>query len=365
MAASADLELSESTPDQRRSTDAICSPGSVDAPRSQSQLPGEQAETAAQSIKESSPVHSRSTAAKDPKEVISRAQPGYIDHSAALIMDNSTLQPTDELRGLILQLTSLQSSLEDTGKELDSLDSRTVTPRPGAAGDANEEAKFDEGVEPRQEGPLIAGRALALHDADYASDGSMQAGWKEDPPEEPCGNSMQEGQANEKSQPCDTKADFHLEQSPQPAGVVTVGIEQTTKDDIQTMQEQLLQSETKVLELQDSLEALSNDLDATKTDSVAKDELLEGLIRQLRRSSEREDQSALEMEALRQELKASEETVVSMQADLEAERQLTYNQSAAHSLALELAEEHLYGQVRVLSVSAMASLTKANDAIWE
>ena len=40
---------------------------------------------------------------------------------------------------------------------------------------------------------------------------------------------------------------------------------------------------------------------------------------------------------LNAELSASEETVASLQADLEAERQLAYTQSAAHSLAQELA----------------------------
>ena len=44
------------------------------------------------------------------------------------------------------------------------------------------------------------------------------------------------------------------------------------------------------------------------------------------------------MEALSAELSASEETVASLQADLAAERQLAYTQSAAHSLVQELAE---------------------------
>ena len=44
------------------------------------------------------------------------------------------------------------------------------------------------------------------------------------------------------------------------------------------------------------------------------------------------------MEALHAELSASEDTVASLQADLAAEQQLAYNQSAAHSLAQELAE---------------------------
>lgn len=46
------------------------------------------------------------------------------------------------------------------------------------------------------------------------------------------------------------------------------------------------------------------------------------------------------------ELEASEETVASMQADLEAERQLAYTQSAAHSLAQELTLQHLHDLVR-------------------
>jgi hypothetical protein len=50
--------------------------------------------------------------------------------------------------------------------------------------------------------------------------------------------------------------------------------------------------------------------------------------------------------ALSLELEASEETVASMQDDLEAERQLAYNQSSAHSLAQELTLQHLHHLVR-------------------
>lgn len=66
---------------------------------------------------------------------------------------------------------------------------------------------------------------------------------------------------------------------------------------------------------------------------------------QVAESHASKEKAALEIEALKCELEASEDTVASMQADLEVERQTAYNKSAAHALAIEMAEEHLYGKV--------------------
>lgn len=109
--------------------------------------------------------------------------------------------------------------------------------------------------------------------------------------------------------------------------------------------EQLSEAGAELLGLQDRLASSSSEMESLQAAVAAKDSSLADLSKQMAEACEKEQRSGLEIETLRIELQASEETVASMQADLEAERQLAYNQSAAHSLALELAEQHLYGSV--------------------
>ena len=123
---------------------------------------------------------------------------------------------------------------------------------------------------------------------------------------------------------------------------------QIQQHQIALLQKQLLEARSAVSELQHSLsqsESTVQDLRSTTSRDADK---MRGLQNQAATAFEDKARNSLEMETLKMELEASEETVASMQADLEAERQLAYTKSAAHSLAQEMAEEHLFGITRTL-----------------
>lgn len=116
-----------------------------------------------------------------------------------------------------------------------------------------------------------------------------------------------------------------------------------------TLLAQMKIKDAQILELQASLaksdgliEDLENRLDS-QTRSTSKLEV------QLASSLEGQGVHELEICALEGELEASNETIASIQSDLAAERQLAYTRSAAHALALELAQEHLNWQAKYLT----------------
>ena len=124
-----------------------------------------------------------------------------------------------------------------------------------------------------------------------------------------------------------------------------------------TLQSQLSNTEAVLSELQASLAKSDSSVKDLSEDVARKSQELTDLQNTAAAS---EAKAALEIDALQLELEASQETVSSMQADLEAERQLAYNTSAAHSLALELAQQHLYGTVSQLSMKDKQQTPKSS-----
>ena len=137
---------------------------------------------------------------------------------------------------------------------------------------------------------------------------------------------------------------LHLKQHPLKAG--------RSETEVFALQSQLSTSESLIIELQSSLAKSDSSVEILMEDLASKSQEVSDLESRLAASLAVDARKALETDALQLELEASQETVASMQADLEAERQLAYNTSAAHSLALELAQQHLYGTVSQLVLRA-------------
>ena len=128
-------------------------------------------------------------------------------------------------------------------------------------------------------------------------------------------------------------------------------LEPDERGTVLTLKSQLSDMEAFVSELQSSLAKSDSNVEDLAEDVARKSQEIVDLRNKVAASTVKEAKAAMEMDALQFELEASQETVASMQADLEAERQLAYNNSAAHSLALELAEQHLYGTVSHLLIA--------------
>ena len=122
-------------------------------------------------------------------------------------------------------------------------------------------------------------------------------------------------------------------------------VESDEKQTLLSLESQLSDTEAFISELQSSLAKSDSNVEELTEDIARKSQEIVDLQDRVAASTANEAKTALEMDALHLELEASQETVASMQADLEAERQLAYNNSAAHSLAIELAQQHLYGSV--------------------